>query len=436
MLNGGSGALGVAQDVARGALGNAAAQGVAVATGLQSKFNFVGVAVGGAVGGAVGTANFGGLGGRVASGIAGALAGGAMRSLLDGSDFGDNILAALPDVIGTTVGEMVAGTVIGSPKETSMARNRRRGGIEIAQAVQSTGGNIATDAIPNDPRALTGEIVVTAQRPSWIERLAGSVGDGLSALWQWSGGDHLVDRLTMSISQAGSGADAIVSDIMTTNRNYYGNVYNQILGPGSAYQRYIGQPVVRAVTPVLTAIADSPLADPQVGMAAQEFHPAARLPGAGLVIVQRGLQAFASGSKFIARVAPAARNAVPLVDAAERSFLSVDEFAALPRTGTIEPNLIRFSQDSAGASFKAPFGSVDDFATGLANKSIDPLSVAPVRIAEKDGMIFTLDNRRLYAFQQAGKEIPYAKLDAIPKRELFKFTTQNNGESILIRRGK
>ncbi len=51
-------------------------------------------------------------------------------------------------------------------------------------------------------------------------------------------------------------------------------------------------------------------------------------------------------------------------------------------------------------------------------------------------MIFTLDNRRLYAFQKAGVEVPYQKLDAIPKRELFKFTTQNDGASILIRQGK
>lgn len=53
-------------------------------------------------------------------------------------------------------------------------------------------------------------------------------------------------------------------------------------------------------------------------------------------------------------------------------------------------------------------------------------------------MIHTLDNRRLYAFQQAyyraGVEIPYQKLDSVSKNQLFKFTTQNNGESIVIRR--
>jgi len=52
-----------------------------------------------------------------------------------------------------------------------------------------------------------------------------------------------------------------------------------------------------------------------------------------------------------------------------------------------------------------------------------------------------LDNRRIYGFEQAKVkvpelEIPYVKLDSIPKRELFKFSTQNEGTSILIRKGK
>lgn len=54
-------------------------------------------------------------------------------------------------------------------------------------------------------------------------------------------------------------------------------------------------------------------------------------------------------------------------------------------------------------------------------------------------MIHTLDNRRLYGFQQAyeqaGFDIPYQKLDSLPSQQLFKFTTRNNGTSIPIRRG-
>ncbi|HEY9131562.1 MAG TPA: hypothetical protein VIM98_07365 [Dyella sp.] len=53
-------------------------------------------------------------------------------------------------------------------------------------------------------------------------------------------------------------------------------------------------------------------------------------------------------------------------------------------------------------------------------------------------MIYTLDNHRLYGFQQAyeqaGFDIPYQKLDSVPSQQLFKFTTQNDGTSILIRK--
>ena len=39
---------------------------------------------------------------------AGAIAGAATRSLIDGSNFGDNIIASLPSIIGQTIGEAIA----------------------------------------------------------------------------------------------------------------------------------------------------------------------------------------------------------------------------------------------------------------------------------------------------------------------------------------
>jgi len=98
----------------RGALANAVSQGIGVATGLQDEFDWTGVAVGGVVGGV--TASVGeflalndvhGQLNDTLTGTASAIAGAATRSLIEGSDFGDNILAALPDVIGATIGSMV-----------------------------------------------------------------------------------------------------------------------------------------------------------------------------------------------------------------------------------------------------------------------------------------------------------------------------------------
>lgn len=122
-------------------------------------------------------------------------------------------------------------------------------------------------------------------------------------------------------------------------------------------------------------------------------------------------------------------------------FLSADDFASLPRTGRVDPSGVRFSQDSISPSFsEAKFGTIDDLTAGLREfaesggaRGINPAGVKPIRIVERDGGVFTLDNRRLKAFQDAGGEVPFQRLDAVPRRQEFKFTTQNQGTSIRIR---
>jgi YD repeat-containing protein len=118
--------------VARGIAGNAITQGIAVATGLQKKFDWAGVAaagVGAAVGAVVGS-QLTGVGGiwaataasgqtvasgltRFVSGMASDIANAATRTLINGSDFGDNIIAVLPDTIGQTIGNLVAEGALG-----------------------------------------------------------------------------------------------------------------------------------------------------------------------------------------------------------------------------------------------------------------------------------------------------------------------------------
>ncbi|QAR31105.1 hypothetical protein EQP59_07045 [Ornithobacterium rhinotracheale] len=66
----------------------------------------------------------------------------------------------------------------------------------------------------------------------------------------------------------------------------------------------------------------------------------------------------------------------------------------------------------------------------------NPKTIPAIRIVEKDGLIYTLDNRRLKVFQEAGIDIPYTKLDKIPESEMFKFTTKNEGKTIEIRKIK
>ena len=122
-----SGALGlgtIAGRAAEGLVGNALTQGISVATGLQKRFDWTGVAVGAVVGGTIGTfgleyddRSIGGYLSQAGAGVAGAIAGAATRSLIDGTDFGDNVITTLPDVIGNTIGNFAADRIASIGRE-------------------------------------------------------------------------------------------------------------------------------------------------------------------------------------------------------------------------------------------------------------------------------------------------------------------------------
>nr|WP_246623864.1 hypothetical protein [Sphingomonas colocasiae] len=106
-------------DAARGALGSAISQGIGVATGLQNKFSWTGVAVAG-IGEGVGAgvarefgrdgglfgikATNGKFGNDFISTSASVMANAATRSALSGGSFGDNLMRGLPDAIGGLLG--------------------------------------------------------------------------------------------------------------------------------------------------------------------------------------------------------------------------------------------------------------------------------------------------------------------------------------------
>ena len=102
-------------DVVRGAATSLIGQGIGVATGLQDKFSWTGVAAAGVSAGVgrwagprIAKAGLGPVAGRTLTGMAAAIANAGTRSLIDGSSFGDNIIAALPDVIANTIGNLAA----------------------------------------------------------------------------------------------------------------------------------------------------------------------------------------------------------------------------------------------------------------------------------------------------------------------------------------
>ena len=157
-------------------------QGIGVALGLQDKFSWASVAVAGVIGGvghAVGNAIPGAAGSQyvnaagetitrtsatfansLISGMAGGIAGAASRSLVEGSNFGDNLMAALPDIIGQTIGEAIAGGISGEIEEARARRAEQEqmalssspveSVIEAAEALY--GGEWALGDVPGDAR--------------------------------------------------------------------------------------------------------------------------------------------------------------------------------------------------------------------------------------------------------------------------------------------
>ncbi|MEI9997633.1 MAG: LysM peptidoglycan-binding domain-containing protein [Rhizomicrobium sp.] len=104
--------------VANAVITNVVSQGIEVATGLQKSFDWAGVAasgIGGGVGYAVGdwagsqdffdgNATLNQVATTVFASTARDIVSAAARTLIDGSDFGDNIIAVLPDVLASAVG--------------------------------------------------------------------------------------------------------------------------------------------------------------------------------------------------------------------------------------------------------------------------------------------------------------------------------------------
>jgi hypothetical protein len=162
-------------NTARGAAGSFVTQGIAVATGLQTKFDWAGVAasaIGSGVAGSLSRsaavdknlANASEHLRGAASSMAGAIANGAVRSLLNGSNFGDNILAAFPDVIGSTLGNVLA---------AGLRQQTRQD--DFADILVSAQGPAQSNASPRGAAA-DDEIVVNApqitdaDRQFWLQR--------------------------------------------------------------------------------------------------------------------------------------------------------------------------------------------------------------------------------------------------------------------------
>jgi hypothetical protein len=79
--------------------------------------------------------------------------------------------------------------------------------------------------------------------------------------------------------------------------------------------------------------------------------------------------------------------------------------------------------------------SLEETAEAIRNGDVSADDFPPIRLAQREDRLYTLDNRRLVTFQKADlSDIPYRM--ATPEEEAaesWKFDTKTNGASIRIR---
>jgi RHS repeat-associated protein len=118
-------------------------------------------------------------------------------------------------------------------------------------------------------------------------------------------------------------------------------------------------------------------------------------------------------------------------------------YAGRPPPQMRDPHSIRFTQNSVDREFSDGRLLRDAIAAleraqiaGLKSGTIAPQSLPPIRVFQIFGRTWTLDNRRLFVYQQAGVPIPTvpASLGEVIINA-FKYTTKNQGVSTVVRGG-
>lgn len=105
-----------------------------------------------------------------------------------------------------------------------------------------------------------------------------------------------------------------------------------------------------------------------------------------------------------------------------------------PTARGLDPADVRFTQNTVSPNFRDG-RSISDMVDGLRSGAVAPGDVPPIRLVERDGVLFSLDNRRLVAFGEAGVSVPYrmATRREVKREWDSKFTTTTDGRSIQLR---
>lgn len=99
---------------------------------------------------------------------------------------------------------------------------------------------------------------------------------------------------------------------------------------------------------------------------------------------------------------------------------------------TIDPKLVLFSQNTCSATFRDG-RSVLELIADLKAGRIKAENVPALRVFLHNGAIWSLDNRRLYAFKEAGLPVRIVlATEAEIKKEAYKYSTTSGGRTIRL----
>ncbi len=130
--------------VVRGVVGSVVTQGIEVATGLEKKFSWADVATAGVSAGVEGSLSddddIDDFSKGFVSGMAGDIAGSAVRTLSNGSDFGDNLIKGLPSVFSEAAGDEAQG--LANPPPPPLPRSNN----DVGEGNMVVNGNVVSTA--------------------------------------------------------------------------------------------------------------------------------------------------------------------------------------------------------------------------------------------------------------------------------------------------
>ena len=101
----------------------------------------------------------------------------------------------------------------------------------------------------------------------------------------------------------------------------------------------------------------------------------------------------------------------------------------------LKPSDILYSQDSICKQFSCGIRYIGDTLDQLLIDSSYIQRIPNIQVVERNGTLFSMDNRRLWVFKKAEEFGCFEKIDVIRTRKFNrnKFTTKNGGTSIRVR---